>query len=266
MPTAGKPASASAAAEAWSHALGRTSGSPGGAGRRTRSSAAPSTSARACASPGQRRGPAPNGRPARSTRTVSPVGSRHRRVAGTRQIIPPDEPGRRLAGLDEDRDARGDDLRLAAGEQVEQPRERRVGAGVRRVRVVGGGDDAGGGDGASTSRAPSASASTATGTYARTSTSSTALRRASVDVARTSRARRAASRSSAGSRSASSASTSARRRAWVSPLAKRETVARSQAIVPIRAGRAGVGDGSGEQHATDDNARDVSAPAETSRA
>ena len=62
MPIAANPAAASAAADAWSQALGSSSGSPG----RCRSAnalivQAPSTSARACASPGQRRGPAPNG-------------------------------------------------------------------------------------------------------------------------------------------------------------------------------------------------------------
>ena len=179
---------------------------------------------------------------------------------GHGHIFPPHEPGRRLARLDEDRDPRGDDLLVAAGQQREEPRERVVGAGMRRVRLIGGGDDARGGDGRGEvaraeaarehgdgeirrldrrpQRASCAGVAPAGGVGAsRGGRAGGACARASVA---------ASSRSSAGSRSASSDSTSARRRAWVSPLAKRETVARSHGHRAERAGRAGVGDGGGE--------------------
>ena len=55
-----------------------------------------------------------------------------------------------------------------------------------------------------------------------------------------------------GSRSASSASTSARRRACTAPLEKRETVARSQAIVPNGPGGPGEGTGEASSMTTDD--------------
>ena len=143
----GKPASASAAADAWSHAFGSTSGSPGrcrslnaligrGPLRRARGRAP-----RRDSDAGRRR---TAGR-SRSTRTVSPSAS-DTTGDGHRQIIPPNEPGRRLAGLDEDLDPRGDDVGRFAGEEVEEGRERRVGAGRVGVRVVGGRDEAGGGD------------------------------------------------------------------------------------------------------------------------
>ena len=63
------------------------------------------------------------------------------------------------------------------------------------------------------------------------------------------RGRAAAARSS-GSSVARRASTSARRRAWVSPLAKRDTVARSQAIVPNGPGGPGSGTGRSSMGAT----------------
>ena len=84
----------------------------GGAGRRTRSSHALDERERvrlagAAARPGAEgaAGEVDEDDPAVGTDTAG---------GGHGQIIPPDEPGRRLARLDEDRDARGDDLRLAA--------------------------------------------------------------------------------------------------------------------------------------------------------
>ena len=145
VPTASKPAAASAAADAWSHAFGRTSGSPGRCRSANAVIVSPSTSARACASPGQRREPAPKGRPERSTRTVSTVGA-DATGDGHGHIFPAHEPGRRLARLDEDRDPRGHDLLVAARQEGEERGERLVRAGMGGMRLVGRGDDARGGD------------------------------------------------------------------------------------------------------------------------
>ena len=128
VPTAAKPAAASAAADAWSHAFGRTSGSPG----RCRSANAVIVSALH-----ERAGVRLAGTAARAGAegAVGEVDEDGLTVGadaagdGHGHIFPPNEPGRRLARLDEDRDPRGDDLLVAAGQEGEERGERRVGAG-----------------------------------------------------------------------------------------------------------------------------------------
>ena len=245
VPIAGNPASASAAADAWSHAFGSTSGSPGLCRSANAVISRPSTSARACASPGQRRGPAPNGQSERSTRTISPSGPT-RRVTGT-GTLPPGRarpsPRRPARGSRPAR-RRAPRRRRAAAGGAARARRRRPGASVR---LVGGGDRR-----ASRRRRGEVARRGARehrdGQIRASVGAVRAGRRSATRRARAPRFRAAR----AGSISASSASTSARRRACVSPLAKRETVARSHAIVPYGPGGPGIGDGGGEQHGADD--------------
>ena len=148
-------------------------------------SSTPVASARACASPGHARGPAPNGcRRARRGRSRRPARAAWSRApAASRAARPPAA------------------ARARRGRAPRSPR--RPARAARRAAPpprLGGGEEA-----------------------------------------EQSTLARAAARNSAGSRSASTASTRARRRAWTSPSEKRETVARSQAMLPTGPGGPGGG-------------------------
>ena len=208
----------------------------------------PAASARAWASPGQRRGPAPNGRPARAPRRPAvrrdALRRRHRRRVAQHVLQRPLEPAahqrrRRLAGLHEQRDVLCRDLRLGRGQRREQPRERLVGAGCIGPGLIGGGDDphVGRRHRRSTPGRRAAPRPARTRASSCTTPGCESRRSPRRRAARPGRARRAAR------------STSARRRACVSPSAKRETVARSHAIVPNGPGRARGGDGVGRASA-----------------
>ena len=230
VPTAGKPASASAAAARGPRRWGGRK--PG----RCRSANVLIARPRRARGRGlrrvQRARPFPKGRPARSDR-----GRSHRREAdaaggGHGQIIPPHQPGRRLAGLDEDRDPRGDASGVALREQSEQAREASS-ARVRRVRVIRGGDDAGGGDGVDDEVARAERGGKRRDGNIRANVNFDPANGIKLTLAHPRPRRFSQLR---GSMRASNDSTSARRRAWGSPFEKRKTVARSQGMRAERAG------------------------------
>ena len=163
-----------------------------------------------------------------------------------REIIPAHEPGRRLARLDEQRDVLRERLGLVGREEREQRGERLVRAGRVRPGVIRGGDHARGRDGRDRVRDAGGRSEHGDGEIgARDVGERRAWRRGAqwrrAGAAATRAARQASARP--GSSAARRASTRARRRACVSPLAKRDTVARSQGIVPNGPGGPGSGTG-----------------------
>ena len=202
-----------------------------GEGGHRAASITPAASARAWASPGQRRGPAPNGIPSmhRDDGAVRRHALRrgHRRRVAQHDLERPlqrsaHERRGRLAGLDQQRDALSRELGRGGRQRGEHTLERRVGAVGLRAGVVGGGDDAD----VRHQLAPARGAER----LGQDGDRDVGERRIAQPLVVDSTL--ACARRSSGSSEASSVSTSARRRACTGPLEKRETVARSQAIVP----------------------------------
>ena len=276
MPTAGKPAAANVAADAWSHALGSTSGSPGHVqvgegGHRAPSDHARRERPRVRLARGHRPGsggPAPNGWPSSGTTTISPSGAtrfvaRHRRRVAQHVLERPLEPAAherrgRLAGLDEQRDVLCRDLGLGrraaprAGARAPRRRRARRCRGDRRRRR--------------SARRPDDVAARYAERLGQHGDRDVRERRLAqrLVVELDARARRARAAPPGRGRRAAPRRARGGARA-TAPSEKRETVARSQAIVPN--GPGGPGEGTGRRASmTRRYGHDVSVLAETSRA